>query len=279
MDKLNLKAFAKINLGLEVLFKRADGFHEINTVFARTGLADDIVIQEHSELAVECEPGLDIPMQNNLAFIAAEKLIEKFKPLNQNAKITIKKNIPSGGGLGGGSSDAAAVLLGLNDFWEIRANYDNLHSIAAAIGSDVPYFLKEGSATASGRGEILNYFDYIIPYYILLVFPGTHVDTGKAYKMLNRSPAPANGSDFKSVILGSNDNPETLRNEIYNDFEDYVFKEFPHIKKIKENLYKLGSIFALMSGSGSTVFGFFEDLSSAERAAGEITYDTFICKL
>ena len=278
MKKFNLKAFAKINLGLEVLYKRSDGFHEINTIFARTNLFDEIEISASDSISVECEPPLNIPETDNLAYKAVT-LLNKKQTKSYGAKILIKKNIPSGGGLGGGSSDAASVLLGLVELYNINIIKEDLHDIACELGSDVPYFLEEGSAHAKGRGEILSYFDYQIPYHILLVFPGIHIDTGKAYGSLNRNSDIIEGSDLKAIIAESVRNPEVLKNKLKNDFEDYVFGEYPEIEKIKDTLFESGSVFSLMSGSGSTVYGLFDDIAKAESAAEHLPYNCYMSKI
>jgi 4-diphosphocytidyl-2-C-methyl-D-erythritol kinase len=268
---------AKINLGLEVLSKRPDGFHEINTVFLRTNICDEIEISPAPALLLDCEPDLGIRPTENLVYRAAGLLKDyaeknnlfknSFKSKETGAKIRVRKHIPSGAGLGGGSSDAATTLLALKDLWELPVSHFELHMLASALGSDVPFFLKGNAAVGTGRGEKLEYFDLNFPWWIVVVHPNIHVNTGEAYAALNRTADFKNGTDFKKVLLESFSAPELLKEKIVNDFEEVVFKKHPDIAFLKEFMYQCGAFFALMSGSGSSVFGLFKTESDAKFAA------------
>jgi 4-diphosphocytidyl-2-C-methyl-D-erythritol kinase len=272
------KAPAKINLGLEVLRKRADGFHDINTVFARILLSDEISITPSEHLSCQSDPSLGIPQESNLAYRVADLLRKKYS-IASGAEIFIKKNIPSGGGLGGGSSDAATVLNALNSLWAINAPTSELSSIALEIGSDVPFFLEPGTAAvALGRGEQLSYFDYELKQKILLVFPDVQIPTQWAYESLNMGTTHKPATNFKSIILQSETDPLALRSGLTNDFEPVVFSKHPEIARIKEKLYTMGAIFASMSGSGSTVYGLFDNSDSIKIALDSLNnYRTFHC--
>jgi 4-diphosphocytidyl-2-C-methyl-D-erythritol kinase len=283
---LNIKSFAKINLGLEILSKRNDGYHEINTIFAVTDLHDNISITQSDKLEVECYPNLNIPSEENLVFKAAKIIRNYFSKELLGAKITINKNIPIGAGLGGGSSNAAAALIALIDYWKINISLKDLSSIGISLGSDVPFFIKSNSndidnkfsAIAKGRGEILNYFDYSLNFPLLLIYPNIHISTKWAYNSLNICNKKKIGIDFQNLLL--NAEISDWRNNIINDFEKTVFKEFPEIENIKNDLYNYGSIFALMSGSGSCVYGIFknnDDLLNAQKYFSK--YQTFATNL
>ncbi len=275
---LKIKAYSKINLGLEVLSKRKDGYHNINTLFARTCLADEITIEPSNTLSVHCIPPLEISQEQNLVYRII-KLLQKYYDCKlKGAKITIYKNIPDKGGLGGGSSDAATSLLGVRDFWDLHIDSNIIFDISSELGSDIPYFLKEGTAVAKGRGEILEYFDYKIPYHILFVFPDVKVSTPKAYSLLKRDYREKPAKDFKSILLKSINEPELLQKEIINDFEGVVFHLYPKLYSIKKQLYDFGAILSLMSGSGSTIFGFFENIEDLEQARKNLSdYQTAVC--
>ncbi len=281
MQSFLKKAPAKINLGLEVLGKRPDGFHDINTILLPVaGLSDTLEFSLSTAIQLECTPDLGIRPSENLVYRAAlllkdyagrnnlfkNSLKESFKSNQTGAKIRVRKHIPSGAGLGGGSSDAATTLLALKELWELPISDYELHTLAAMLGSDVPFFLKGKSAIGKGRGEKLDYFDYALPYYILIVYPNIHVNTGEAYSALQKNAVLKAPRDFKNILMESFLKPELLKQYIVNDFEDVVFKKHPEIAQIKEKLYKSGAVFALMSGSGSSVFGLFKSEQESLRA-------------
>ncbi len=274
MKSLTNKAYAKLNLALQVLNKRDDGFHNINTIFTCINLYDEISINLSEQLSVFCDIDLGIPQEENLVYKAA-KLFYDNNLVNTPIDIHIKKQIPFGGGLGGGSSDAACVLIMINEFFNLNLKYNTLHDFACKIGSDVPFFLQFGTAIGLSRGENLKYIDFKLKSHILIINPLIHVSTPFAYKALKRTnlaPPKINFEDYLSKDI------EKWKNHFFNDFEDAVFELHPEIKMIKEKLYEFGSIFALMSGSGSTVFGLFETQEKAEYAAKYFeNYFTKIC--
>lgn len=273
-----LKAPAKINLGLEVLCKRDDGYHEINTVFTRVSLSDTITLEKSNKIELECNPNLDILATENICYLAAILFKQAFK-IQDGVKIKIDKTIPTGAGLGGGSSNAASVLLGLCKLWKINPDITELNKIASKLGSDVPYFLNSGMATGSGRGEILEYFCLNIPYHILLINPNIHLSTKLAYTSLQRTSTKKPKSDFKKILYENISNPKILQKTIINDFEEFAFKSYPEIATIKKQLYNHDSLFALMSGSGSTVFGLFDSIEKANKAKDYFhNYKTYLCK-
>jgi 4-diphosphocytidyl-2-C-methyl-D-erythritol kinase len=267
-----VKAYAKINLGLRIIRKREDGYHDIETVFHRINLFDEISFEVASTISLSCnEP--QIPLDERNLCIRAAQILQNACGTVQGAHISLNKRIPIGAGLGGGSSDAASTLRGLLRLWNRNVDERILKKLAIQLGSDVPYFLNDGSAYASGRGEILGYVQLDIPYWIVLVYPNLHISTAWAYTnaQVRRSGIPAGvppGGTLKAMIENISDLHQ-LSTLLHNDFEPVVFKEYPIVKEVKEKLIKRGAGFAQMSGSGSAVYGFFADESAALRAVDE----------
>ena len=257
------QAYSKINIGLRILRKRADGYHDIETVFARILPCDEIILKQSDILTLVCAKPELATDENNLCIKAAELLQQQFD-VSKGAHITLKKQIPVGAGLGGGSSNAAATLLGLVQLWNLKISAETLSTLSLELGSDVPYFLHHGMAHATGRGEMLDYFDLEIPYWIVLVYPNIHVSTVWAYREIDvtasstKETAKSHQSSFKDLVIKNIHHPEQLRMTIVNDFESVVMKAYPLIAQIKKGLYDNGAVFAQMSGSGSSVYGFFE---------------------
>lgn len=290
---MKINAYAKINLGLRVVDKRSDGFHNIETVFHRIHLFDEITLQHYDSISVTCT-NPQIPNNNDNLCWKAVELLQREAGVTSGAKIHIVKNIPVGAGLGGGSSNAATVLKHLPALWNIRIDNSVLEKAALQLGSDVPFFLKDSTAYAQGRGEKLSYFQLRLPYWIVVVYPNIHVSTPWAYTALSerRGGITPNRqrmiNDFSLARL-----PRwILFNSIFlvrsyliqrglplileNDFEEVVFEQYPHIKEIKIRLVKLGAAYALMSGSGSSVFGLFDDEQSARDAATMFSPNNFV---
>ncbi len=275
---LTLDAPAKINLGLQVLYKRDDGFREINTIFAPICIKDKIKITNNPELSVDCYGSAKIPEPQNLVFQTGKLIQKYFDCKSKGAKITLEKNIPVGAGLGGGSSDAAAAINGLIAFWNLNADYEDKFKIALQLGSDVPFFLRNGLAEASGRGEILKYFDFELPFSTLIVNPRFQISTKWAYESLSLTKDKRK-ADFKTALLKySVKDLDNLQNHIFNDFEPTLFEKYPVMKNIKETLLDCGARLALTSGSGSSLFGLFDEKTKLEKAKSELEdYSTYVC--
>lgn len=270
-------AYAKINLGLLVLNKRPDGYHNIATVFHRIDLFDRITLAPSERISVE-STSPDAPSdESNICHKAARLLCERLN-VREGVAITIEKRIPVGAGLGGGSSDAAAVLRHLPAFWGRSADAPMLRELALELGSDVPYFLGEGSALAKGRGEILEYFALDLPFTVLLCNPNIHVATGWAYGQIHHA-GPRENVDLQDALLQGISHPQALRDKLVNDFEPAVFRAYPQIWKLKEDMTAGGAVYASMSGSGSSVYGLFSDGRKAEELDGRLRakgYRTFL---
>jgi len=247
---------AKINIGLRVTGKRSDGFHDIETLFYPVNLCDalEFVVAEgkvtDDELTVT---GIDIHTHNekNLVIRAIKKMREKF-PI-PFMKIHLHKAIPTGAGLGGGSSDAACILKSMNRCFNISLSEDVLRAYALELGSDCPFFIDPSPSIATGRGEKVTAVAPILEgYNLVLINPGIHISTRDAY--LNSIPAVPKKS-LKQLIKSD---PSEWRKHIKNDFEDFAFKLYPQIREIKKSLYLSGAVYASMSGSGSSVYGIFD---------------------
>lgn len=246
---------AKINIGLRITGKRPDGYHNIETLFYPVSLSDalEIVILSGSHkkdiLSVTgVETGSST--ENNMVIKALRKLRERYTfPF---LKIHLHKAIPVGAGLGGGSSDAVCMLKSINRFFGLKISNDDLKAMALELGSDCPFFIDYIPVFASGRGEISHPIKPVLTdYYLLLLNPKKGINTGEAYA--NCKP----GLPETSLLQLADRPVEEWRELIINDFEEYSFRKYPFIGDIKNELYKCGAIFSLMSGSGSSVYGIF----------------------
>lgn len=260
---ISLRAHAKINLHLEVLGKRKDGFHDIVSVFAPISLADELLMQRipYKSECIVLSPLAELPKENTIT--RAYKEFKNFTGISEGVSVRILKKIPEGAGLGGGSSDAASVLQGLNEMFSTRLREEDLRAIALRIGSDVPFFLENGAAVVTGRGEEIKRVFVSPDYFGILVYPEIKSATPRAYGLLDRK---------ESDILNPAFNPEFFCGKdcrewpFFNSFEDVLFNEYPAIKKAKLELLTYGADFALMSGAGSSVFGLFKDEKTVKNA-------------
>lgn len=254
----------KINLGLSILEKRADGFHALETVFYPVGL-QDIVEVVPAKLFAFSHTGISIPgdVSNNLC-VKAYQLLKADFPQMGDVKIHLHKNIPMGAGLGGGSGDGTTVLILLNQLFELKLTQKQLLDYAARLGSDCPFFIFNEACHATGRGEILEPTSIDLSNYtIALVHPGIHIATSWAFQQL--SPCVKE----KSIAIIIKQPIETWKAELINDFEAPVFKANPPLEAFKNNLYDQGAIYASMSGSGSSLFGIFPKGSKIESPSPE----------
>jgi len=242
----------KINLGLSILAKRADGYHELETVFYPIAVSDALEILPAANLTMT-QSGIAVPGDpaQNLC-LKAYHLLKKDFPNLPAVQMHLHKNIPMGAGLGGGSSDGTSTLLILNQQFSLGLNDQQLIDYASQLGSDCPFFVYNKACHATGRGEILTPIHLDLSnYQFLLVHPGVHIATAWAFQQLN----PHTKSESIQAII---EKPITdWKNYLINDFEAPVFKAEPTLSAIKDQLYQLGAIYASMSGSGSSLFGIF----------------------
>jgi 4-diphosphocytidyl-2-C-methyl-D-erythritol kinase len=262
--RARVRALAKINLDLRVLNKRPDGYHELRTVFQTISLSDrlDLAFTPRRRTEIELQSDVDIP--DNLVVKAARICLDELR-LSGSVEMRLRKRIPIGAGLGGGSSDAAAVLLALPVLAGDVIPMDRLISMAAGLGSDVPFFLLGGRAAAIGRGAELYPLPAISSGPGLIVAPGIHVSTAAAYQSLKRGELTTeslqnNIDSFQASWWGAGGARGV------NDFEEVVFRRHPQLRALKKRLLKLGANPAMMSGSGSSIFAIFDDQVQATRA-------------
>ncbi len=256
----------KINLGLRILRKREDGFHDLETIFYPVMVKDILELVEihnpHSEKKERVnntgslrfsQTGLTIKgnPDDNLC-IKAFHLLKKEFPLLPGGQIHLHKIIPMGAGLGGGSADGAFTLKLVNDYFKLNIHSEKLMDLASQLGSDCPFFIYNKPSIARGRGELLDPISVDLSRYsILLISPGIPINTAWAYSMISPS---VQGASLEKIIQKP---IHEWKNELLNDFEKPVFRQFPEIKKIKEELYSQGALYASLTGSGSTVYGIF----------------------
>ena len=268
-ERVRLRSLAKINLDLRVLHKRPDGFHELRTIFQTISLADRIEVEyQRGRAKVELKSNIDIP--GNLILKASDLVMRAARASGQ-LRIRLTKRIPMGGGLGGGSSNAAAMLLALPKLLNKKLPLEKLMELAAELGSDVPFFLMGGAAVGLGRGTELYPLPDVPASPGLLITPDIHSSTAAAYAALNRRPqdklsAPI-VNDFQSVVLSACSPIPNPQSQPINDFETVVFHQHPQLKSIKGKLLKLGAWRAMMTGSGSALFGLFPSRELRDRAA------------
>jgi 4-diphosphocytidyl-2-C-methyl-D-erythritol kinase len=285
MPEVRIPAYAKINLRLDILGKRPDGFHELRTIFQTISLHDELM------LGTSRRPGISLrilgnesllrePVEKNLAYRAVDALRREFK-IGGGVEIELKKKIPAGRGLGGGSSDAAAALLGYLRLTGKKIRQARLLEIAASLGADVPFFLLGGRALGANKGDEIYPLPDIPKLHVLVVSPKhIHVPTPDAYRWLKAKPlrltkSAVNSKLFEFCALCWSAQGSGLS----NDFEGPVFRRHPRLDQIKRALLRRGAAEASLAGSGSAVFGVFPSPAMARRAAAGFPHDqTFVCE-
>jgi len=256
--KMKLSSYAKINLTLDILGKRKDSYHEIRTVYQTISLYDDIIFKKTKE-KITIESSLkELENDTNLAFKAAKLIKERYK-IKNGVSISIKKRIPIGAGLSGGSSNAAAVLKGLDKLWNLRLNKEQLIALSRELGMDVAFHILGGTCLGKGRGEILKKIKDFPKHYVVVVYPGFMISTREAYSSIDLKRIGKKRSTEKFI-------KNYDLNEMHNDFEYSIFRKYPELKKIKEEL----GTYALLSGSGSSVFGLFNNEKDAQEVYNKL---------
>jgi 4-diphosphocytidyl-2-C-methyl-D-erythritol kinase len=253
-----LPSFAKINWDLRILGKRDDGFHQLCTTFQTVSLHDDLTFEESDELSLTCSD-LSISVDSsNLVLRAAEALRKKYS-LISGARIHLEKRIPSPGGLGGGSSNAAVALIGLSTLWELEVGIRELEDLASGIGSDVPFFLHGGTALGTGRGEVIEPIEDKSEPLMLIVTPDVHVPTSEAFGLITAPNLTSDASNRILRVCRSNAESVDLRRVVLkNDLESVVLERFLEIARVKQKLTELGAIHVMLSGSGASVYAVFD---------------------
>ena len=244
----------KINLGLNILCKRDDGFHDLESVFSPVRLYDVLeIVSTPNQTTQLIVTGFPAGNPGDNLCMKALCLLKKDYPQLPEVTMRLHKTIPPGAGLGGGSADAAFTLQLLDTKFKLAISKKKIAEYALQLGSDCPFFLVNKPCLATGRGEVLEPLNLALSEYkILLIHPAIHVNTGEAFKQIEPGLPP---KKIKEIIQQP---IETWKNELVNDFEKIIFKEYPQVKQIKDTLYETGAIYASMSGSGSTVYGIFK---------------------
>jgi len=259
MNKIVLKSPAKINVGLNIIRKREDGYHDLETIFYPLLLSDILTFEKSDNTILESNSKDINAFKTNLILKAIE-LLENIAGRKLHVKIHLEKNIPIGAGLGGGSSNAAATLKALNQLFKLNLNFDKLSEAALTLGSDVPFFLEPFPCFATSRGEIRKNIKLSLSQPILIVNPGIHISTKWAFKNLKLKP---HKNSLKELCLHNSITIEDIKDIASNDFEKIVYKKYSEIKSIKDQLESSGADFVSMTGTGSTVYGVFSNLQKA----------------
>jgi 4-diphosphocytidyl-2-C-methyl-D-erythritol kinase len=276
---LTFKAYAKINLFLEVVGRRPDGYHDLVTVFQTINLCDEIHLNpQKKNISLMCSDATLPVDSKNLAYRAAELLIKESN-IQTGVAIYLQKNIPSGAGLGGGSSDAATVLVSCNKLCNLNYSNQQLEKLSAQLGMDVPFFIQGGTALGVDRGETIKkrFKSPALP--LVLVYPNLSVSTKKVYETLDSKPIKNIRSVDSMIQAIQKGNAEQIASQLFNRLEEITFALHPEIKELKNLLIKSGCLNAMMSGSGSAVFGICSSANEAHQIAQNIksstSYSTF----
>lgn len=266
---MNRKCFAKINLTLDSLYKRDDGYHEIDTIMARIGLFDELEIKPNDKGEFNYSSNLTeiCPLEDNLIYKVWKLL--KDKTTNPGVDVYLNKNIPLAAGLAGGSTDAAEMIKGLNELWNLNLSKKEMQEIGVKLGADIPFFFENSPARAKGIGEILEPFNNTLDVKILLVNDGTEISSAEVYKKLADYGQVEN--DLIVEKLKNGDNSAIFYFE--NVMEDVVTDIHPHLLDIKNEFLNNGAEVTLISGSGASIFGIFMDDDSIDNAYKKMRED------
>ena len=276
------KAYAKINLGLKVVGRRPDGYHEILSVVQCVDLADVLYFEPASSDQLTCSPESLSTGPDNLVCRAVDAFRAQLDRPTQSFRIHLEKNIPIGAGLGGGSADAAAALRALNRFYDQPFSNADLRQIAATLGSDIPFLVEGGTALMRGRGEILNKLSWAGAAFYVLAYPEVEISTAWAYNQLG--PILTEDSPYFSFIIslsGGCVDHDRLFEVLENDFTPAVERTYPIVAELRSQLDRTGARATSMSGSGSTVYGIFDDRKTASQAQSALQGQgcrSFLCQ-
>ena len=269
MDSIVIKSPAKINIGLNILNKRDDGFHNIETIFYPIDLFDVITLKKSDKFSFTSNDDKLNQEKTNL-IIKAKEILENYLDRKLDVNISLKKQIPIGAGLGGGSANAASMMLALNELFDLKIKSSTLSELAIKLGSDVPFFINPVPSFAESRGELLYPIKIKIKKVLLIVNPGIHIATKWAFSLIRPDYPP---KSLRSFIQRDDFTIDDIMKIASNDFEQIVFNHFPEIKEIKDKMLDFGADYSMMTGTGSTVWGMFE----SEEAAYQTEF-FFKCK-
>ena len=272
---LSLKAYGKINLGLDVLRRREDGYHDVRMIMQTVGIFDrvDLIWKEEPGIQVETNLYYLPTNENNLVYKAAKLLMDEFQ-VQEGLLIRLRKFIPVAAGMAGGSSDAAAVLFGVNKMFRLGLTTEELMQRGVKIGADVPYCILRGTALSEGIGEVLTSLPPVPQCQVLVAKPGINVSTKFVYENLHANDLrPEQHPDIDGMIRAIKaQDLQGIADKLGNVLETVTVKEYPVIQEIKDKMVEFGAIGSLMSGSGPTVFGLFTNPKAAQQAYEELRY-------
>lgn len=284
MDKLQLKAYGKINLGLDVIRKRPDGYHDLDMIMQMVDVYDDVIIERKAgeEIVVKADAAVLSNGKDNLAYMAAKMLFDEFK-IKSGVEITIHKRIPIAGGMAGGSSDCATTLIGINEMFNLGLSKQQLMERGVKLGADVPYCVLGGTAIARGIGEVLTPLHTPPQCHVIIAKPPISVSTAYVYGHI-RPDEITKRPDIEQMTLAIKEQDlNKLSDLLYNVMEEVTVSEYPVIEKIKSIMLENGALNSIMSGSGPTVFGLFDDREKAQAAmkaldSKELTEQLYLTK-
>lgn len=257
------KCFAKINLSLDIISKRVDGYHNIDTLMARINLFDKLEIKKSNDDKFTYKSNIDLGnLEDNLIYKAYDLMKNLAGDRATGISVNLTKNIPVAAGLAGGSTNAAETMKALNELWNLGLSKNKLMNEGAKLGADIPFFFLDRSARATGIGEILEPFSIKTPLKILLINDGTRISSAHVYK----NTKLFGHMDNNKIISGLEEGAWSVVNNFENVMEDVVLRDFPHLVDIKENILNNGAIKSLVSGSGASIFGIFKDQESLDLA-------------
>lgn len=267
MDTISIKALAKINLGLDVIRKREDGYHEVKMIMQTIHLFDRIDIKKIAEPKIVIKTNLSfLPInENNLVYKAGKLLMEEFS-IREGVEVNLNKKIPVAAGMAGGSTDAAAMLYGMNELFDLKLKRNELMERGVKIGADVPYCLMRGTALAEGIGEKLTALPPMVKCPVLIAKPQISVSTKFVYENLKLDGTTIHPDIDRLILDIENQDLHGIAEHMGNVLETVTIPNYPIIAEIKQQMLQSGAINAMMSGSGPTVFGLFEDEKAVQRA-------------
>lgn len=278
MNQIYLKAYGKINIGLDVTGRREDGYHLVRMIMQTVGLYDEVVMKkQEAGITVKTNKPFVPNDERNLAYKAAKVVMDRFQ-IQEGVRIDIGKRIPVAAGMAGGSADAAAVLKGMKDLFSLELDDLEMDALAVKLGADVPFCLRHGTYLAEGIGEELTRLPDLPPCFCLLVNPGFGVSTRAVYKKIDELPEIRHPEIDRTIEGLGRKSIEDVALSMGNVLEQAVIPEHPEIQEIKDKMRANGAIGAMMSGSGPTVFGLFREekfLEAAFRAFEGDRYDKF----
>ncbi|HBN10273.1 MAG TPA: 4-(cytidine 5'-diphospho)-2-C-methyl-D-erythritol kinase [Cyanobacteria bacterium UBA8530] len=274
-EVLHVKAPAKINLFLAIGARRPDGFHDLETIFHAIELCDELSFRKTKEsFRITCLAP-DVPTDSSNLIWKAAELLKKEKGCSFGCEVELKKKVPMGAGLGGGSSDAAATLRALDRLWETHSTRGELERMAAKLGSDVPFFLGKGTALGKGRGEILESLPSLPELFLVVALPQVRISTPWAYARLDEMPARRHFSIAPMLEALKKGSLSEIAQSLGNSFEEALFPSLPILADLKKKLLSSGALGASLSGSGSAMFGLYENEEKAKRAADGLRAEGF----